>query len=157
MDPNLLRSQFNSHRFGDDIYRAFGAVIPGKAGPRPDAGGGAYIENYAPPLLAQQRQYSSGHVVNRLDIDGENPVKGGFIYLKNGAVTMGYPGIVDDDIGDTKRGDTMIDQGLNLASVGNITGEGRGICAQPVGNLRSEERRVGKECRSRWSAYHEKK
>src|SRR5688572_33009973 len=24
-------------------------------------------------------------------------------------------------------------------------------------NARSEERRVGKECRSRWSAYHEKK
>ena len=24
----------------------------------------------------------------------------------------------------------------------------------PVGALRSEERRVGKECRSRWSPYH---
>src|SRR3712207_7111700 len=24
----------------------------------------------------------------------------------------------------------------------------------PVGDLRSEERRVGKECRSRWSPYH---
>src|SRR2546430_13181362 len=24
----------------------------------------------------------------------------------------------------------------------------------PVGRLRSEERRVGKECRSRWSPYH---
>src|SRR5438876_12183741 len=26
-----------------------------------------------------------------------------------------------------------------------------------VGIMRSEERRVGKECRSRWSPYHEKK
>ena len=25
---------------------------------------------------------------------------------------------------------------------------------QPDGKLRSEERRVGKECRSRWSPYH---
>ena len=25
---------------------------------------------------------------------------------------------------------------------------------EPTGNLRSEERRVGKECRSRWSPYH---
>ena len=25
---------------------------------------------------------------------------------------------------------------------------------QPVADLRSEERRVGKECRSRWSPYH---
>src|SRR5690554_7914635 len=28
---------------------------------------------------------------------------------------------------------------------------------KPTTSLRSEERRVGKECRSRWSAYHEKK
>src|SRR5438045_8622040 len=27
----------------------------------------------------------------------------------------------------------------------------------PSGLIRSEERRVGKECRSRWSPYHEKK
>ena len=26
--------------------------------------------------------------------------------------------------------------------------------AKPLGNGRSEERRVGKECRSRWSPYH---
>src|SRR5687767_15857879 len=26
-----------------------------------------------------------------------------------------------------------------------------------IGSVRSEERRVGKECRSRWSPYHEKK
>src|SRR5256886_5093266 len=29
-----------------------------------------------------------------------------------------------------------------------------GLCAAPVGDTRSEERRVGKECRSRWSPYH---
>ena len=29
----------------------------------------------------------------------------------------------------------------------------RGTDAQPTG-VRSEERRVGKECRSRWSPYH---
>src|SRR5438445_12732821 len=32
----------------------------------------------------------------------------------------------------------------------------RGV-AQPPQRRRSEERRVGKECRSRWSPYHEKK
>ena len=30
----------------------------------------------------------------------------------------------------------------------------RPILEGPGGNLRSEERRVGKECRSRWSPYH---
>src|SRR2546430_16267666 len=28
------------------------------------------------------------------------------------------------------------------------------ILAEPEGRIRSEERRVGKECRSRWSPYH---
>src|SRR5437588_3621893 len=33
----------------------------------------------------------------------------------------------------------------------SVSGTGR---ATPIVELRSEERRVGKECRSRWSAYH---
>src|SRR5687768_18601374 len=39
-------------------------------------------------------------------------------------------------------------------------GGGRGRCGRVVGvrtAVRSEERRVGKECRSRWAPYHEKK
>src|SRR5438093_12080191 len=31
------------------------------------------------------------------------------------------------------------------------------VLSRPAPKLRSEERRVGKECRSRWSPYHEKK
>ena len=31
---------------------------------------------------------------------------------------------------------------------------GHGATARSAGELRSEERRVGKECRSRWSPYH---
>src|SRR5687768_18505836 len=34
---------------------------------------------------------------------------------------------------------------------------GGGGAGRPVSVPRSEERRVGKECRSRWSPYHEKK
>src|SRR5436189_1285519 len=36
-------------------------------------------------------------------------------------------------------------------------GAHRARAAQPHGGPRSEERRVGKECRSRWWSYHEKK
>ena len=39
--------------------------------------------------------------------------------------------------------------GLPVPSIEPATG----LCKQ-VGNFRSEERRVGKECRSRWSPYH---
>ena len=35
-----------------------------------------------------------------------------------------------------------------LVVVGHVIGSG------PDGGMRSEERRVGKECRSRWSPYH---
>ena len=34
---------------------------------------------------------------------------------------------------------------------------GRGLSDFETGQLRSEERRVGKECRTRWSPYHKKK
>src|SRR5690554_8152697 len=45
------------------------------------------------------------------------------------------------------RGETMADQRIGRGLLQILVGEG----------LRSEERRVGKECRSRWSAYHKKK
>src|SRR3712207_7386095 len=44
-----------------------------------------------------------------------------------------------------------------LAGPGTAAGrvlEGRGGVGNVVASLRSEERRVGKECRSRWSPYH---
>ena len=34
------------------------------------------------------------------------------------------------------------------------TGNSKYIADRIAGSLRSEERRVGKECRSRWSPYH---
>src|SRR3712207_7848087 len=45
---------------------------------------------------------------------------------------------------------------LIALEVGNVpgVGEGGGDAAPVVGGARSEERRVGKECRSRWSPYH---
>ena len=39
-----------------------------------------------------------------------------------------------------------------LEYVGRSTGQGSGKAGKVL--LRSEERRVGKECRSRWSPYH---
>src|SRR5256885_7825361 len=41
---------------------------------------------------------------------------------------------------------------LEHARINRFAVLGRGVPAWP--NLRSEERRVGKECRSRWSPYH---
>ena len=35
-----------------------------------------------------------------------------------------------------------------------VVGEGLRAYEAVINNLRSEERRVGKECRSRWSPYH---
>ena len=38
--------------------------------------------------------------------------------------------------------------------MGGIPGIPPGIPGIPGDSIRSEERRVGKECRSRWSPYH---
>ena len=44
----------------------------------------------------------------------------------------------------------LIEKGTRVVAV-DITFHGNRL---PDSNLRSEERRVGKECRSRWSPYH---
>src|SRR3712207_9473981 len=51
------------------------------------------------------------------------------------------------------RAQTDADGGRELSGV---VADGRPAGVDPVGrhHLRSEERRVGKECRSRWSPYH---
>ena len=47
---------------------------------------------------------------------------------------------------------TGMKNGLDMA-IAETGGVVAGYCLEIV-NLRSEERRVGKECRSRWSPYH---
>src|SRR2546430_11323569 len=53
-----------------------------------------------------------------------------------------------------------LDDGARPRALDDGIGDGRGsqqrarIGVQGIGEQRSEERRVGKECRSRWSPYH---
>ena len=44
--------------------------------------------------------------------------------------------------------------GINRGYAGMVEGDIFQLDAKGVDNIRSEERRVGKECRSRWSPYH---
>src|SRR5690554_8023070 len=46
---------------------------------------------------------------------------------------------------------------LDQADQGEVYINGTGIHQLSEKQLRSEERRVGKECRARWARYHEKK
>ena len=48
----------------------------------------------------------------------------------------------------------VVDEGGGTARNSRSTGEERSSAVQPIKLTRSEERRVGKECRSRWSPYH---
>src|SRR2546427_11091161 len=52
--------------------------------------------------------------------------------------------VASEDAGDARAGQVV---------VAELTGQPDGH-TQPIGRVRSEERRVGKECRSRWSPYH---
>src|SRR5882762_4393853 len=52
---------------------------------------------------------------------------------------------------------TFADRGIAMLDApvaGGVTGAEAGTLSVMVGGERSEERRVGKECRSRWSPYH---
>ena len=46
------------------------------------------------------------------------------------------------------------DSFLNKMVAYNLTADGYGVTSALNARTRSEERRVGKECRSRWSPYH---
>ena len=68
--------------------------------------------------------------------------------------------IVGLDIGTTKIcavvGEVAVDGGVDIIGIGTSpsTGLRKNIIVNIEQRSRSEERRVGKECRSRWSPYH---
>ena len=74
-------------------------------------------------------------------VEAEQSVLGGLL-LDNSAW---------DRVGDllTEKDFYRPDHGLIYRVIGKLVGE-----AMPADVIRSEERRVGKECRSRWSPYH---
>src|SRR3712207_9267951 len=54
----------------------------------------------------------------------------------------------------TVNEDETVDVGAQLAVIGSGSGGGASAPAPTQEAPRSEERRVGKECRSRWSSHH---
>src|SRR3989441_12463827 len=62
-----------------------------------------------------------------------------------------YRARVYDDWGFDRK--LSLGKGLNVLFAGP-SGTGKTMAAEIVAGERSEERRVGKECRSRWSPYH---
>ena len=53
-----------------------------------------------------------------------------------------------------KKNGRQPSKGLDCYGLAKIMYKRRGIDLPEFGIVRSEERRVGKECRSRWSPYH---
>src|SRR5689334_25347665 len=78
----------------------------------------------------------------------------------NNMITAGLQG-VDFVVANTDAQALTMSKAQRIIQMGTQVTQGLGAGSQPdVGAAaaeRSEERRVGKECRSRWSAYHEKK
>ena len=56
--------------------------------------------------------------------------------------------------GTTSCGDDFLKENANHTTTDALLETGAGALAMAAGLYRSEERRVGKECRSRWSPYH---
>ena len=69
----------------------------------------------------------------RIEIDGASKTIGNSVVLDQIQLTV-------------KPGEMIGLQGVN--------GSGKTMLLRLISGLRSEERRVGKECRSRWSPYH---
>ena len=69
---------------------------------------------------------------------------------------MGVSSMLDllhiENIAVIEEADITFHPGFNALT--GETGAGKSIVIDAMGAVRSEERRVGKECRSRWSPYH---
>src|SRR3989454_10523992 len=88
-------------------------------------------------------------------------VKSGLVVLtKTDLVERDWLELVKDEVAALVRGTFL--EGTPLLAVSSKTGEGllelraalRSLAETVAARGRSEERRVGKECRSRWSPYH---
>ena len=79
-----------------------------------------------------------------------NTVEEALEELRNGKIIL-----VTDDEDRENEGDFIC--AAEFATTENINFmamHGKGLICMPMSEKRSEERRVGKECRSRWSPYH---
>ena len=78
----------------------------------------------------------------RLDLD---QIKGNIYFLANGESVISKANLTDDI--------TTLDEFLSLTATSEEMASEH-VLMNGMADLRSEERRVGKECRSRWSPYH---
>ena len=69
-----------------------------------------------------------------------------------GARTMDYPVLLTPDDNNTIR--VSFPDFPEAHTFGDTTDEALVRAKDALATVRSEERRVGKECRSRWSPYH---
>src|SRR2546427_7642464 len=88
--------------------------------------------------------FSSRRRHTRFDCDWSSDVCSSDLLVKEGGA----------DAVKLERGGTSIARAQAIADAGIAVMGHVGLTPQTATVLRSEERRVGKECRSRWSPYH---
>src|SRR2546422_10463960 len=104
------------------------------------------------PVRAAAQWIVKRIIPSRLTVDGIELVMNQDDAVVCGALTLGCYESVPRRIFRCllKPGMTVVDVGANIGLYTAIAAGSVG----PAGRVRSEERRVGKECRSRWSPYH---
>src|SRR5256884_6842171 len=92
-------------------------------------------------------------VGSRLAISGTQPVSRGLVLVSNTSGSVqGIAGTGAAVNGIAGTGAALNGIAGTGAAVNGIAGTGAAV--NGIAGTRSEERRVGKECRSRWSPYH---
>ena len=95
------------------------------------------------PAMAEKVSVNTGKMSLVLDVENGKPAQ--YLYF---GTRLNNADLQNLRVADNGRMDAYPAYGLNTPAEAALAMRHR------VGNLRSAERRVGKECRSRWSPYH---
>ena len=103
----------------------------------------------APPIVVEHRKELSYLLCQAAEI--EHLAMGQYLYAAFSLRTEAGPGLTLEQLDAVERWRAALlaiaaEEMLHWALVNNLL--------TAIGSARSEERRVGKECRSRWSPYH---
>jgi hypothetical protein len=125
--PDVVRPEFGRQRLAQRDDRALGAVVPGQAGPRAQAGGRGDVDEAATALRAEHRRGVHGREVQAFHVDREAAVELVFAHFERRAVAVCPAGVVDHHVEPAECLQRLGHQRLHVGGTGHVCGAEDGV------------------------------